>query len=98
MSDPSQTADSGAVICKRCGRPCDLSDTEFGGCIDGYHANCEPPPNADRVGPLLLAVWLIEHGYAEEKRGYGHVSGEDLAEALLAAFVITLPSNERSGA
>jgi hypothetical protein len=56
------------------------------------------PDNADSVGPLLLSLWLIEHGYAEEKRGYGHVTGEDLAEALLAAFVITLPPNDSLGA
>lgn len=34
--------------CKGCGRPCELSDTEYGGCIDGYHGNCEPTPQSPR--------------------------------------------------
>lgn len=35
-----------------------------------------------------LAAWLIENGYAEEKSGYGHVSGAELAAALTAKFEI----------
>lgn len=36
-----------------------------------------------------LAGWLIDRGYAEVERGYGHVSGEDLADALMDAGWIT---------
>ncbi len=36
-----------------------------------------------------LAQWLIDNGCAEEKRGYGHICGEDLAEKLLEHFHIT---------
>lgn len=40
------------------------------------------------VDAETLAKWLVDNGYAEAKAGYGHVSGEDLAEALLARFMI----------
>ena len=30
----------------------------------------------------------LENGYADEKRGYGHVAAEDLAEALLNQYTI----------
>lgn len=34
----------------------------------------------------VLADWLVANGLAEKERGYGHASGEDIAEKLLAAF------------
>lgn len=40
-------------------------------------------PTADE-----LAAWLLARGYAEEFSGYGHVSADDLAEALMAEFDI----------
>lgn len=40
------------------------------------------------IGAEELAAWLLENGFAEERRGYGHVSAEELAEALTDAFVI----------
>ena len=46
--------------------------------------------NADTVRLELLAEWLLVNGFAEEKRGYGHVSAEDLAEALLERYEIRL--------
>ena len=39
-----------------------------------------------------LASWLIRNGYAEPKRGYGHVSGDELAGELLAAFTVARPT------
>jgi hypothetical protein len=33
-----------------------------------------------------LIAWLLERGYAEEKSGYGHVSAEELATALVETF------------
>lgn len=33
-----------------------------------------------------LVAWLLEKGYAEETSGYGHVSAEELAAALVDAF------------
>lgn len=33
-----------------------------------------------------LAKWLIDRGYAETKAGYGHATGEEIAEALLEVF------------
>jgi hypothetical protein len=36
-----------------------------------------------------LERWLLDNGHAEEESGYGHVSGKDLAAALLARFDIT---------
>jgi hypothetical protein len=35
-----------------------------------------------------LCNWLLDNGYAEEKPGYGHVTGEELAEALLKQYTI----------
>lgn len=35
-----------------------------------------------------LANWLTENGYAEDDPGFGHVCGEELAEALLNQFEI----------
>lgn len=37
-----------------------------------------------------LADWLMDNGYAEDRRGYGHVTGDELAEALLAKYRITV--------
>jgi hypothetical protein len=39
-------------------------------------------------GPSYLAAWLISRGYAEEHSGYGHVTGEELAEVLTEVFDI----------
>ena len=33
-----------------------------------------------------LVKWLLDNGFAEEKSGYGHVSAEELAAALIDAF------------
>ena len=41
-----------------------------------------------------LRDWLLLHGFAEEKRGYGHVSATDLAVAILDTFVLTLRHND----
>lgn len=41
------------------------------------------------VGADALAAWLVYNGYAEERRGYGHIDGKTLAEALLAHFSLT---------
>jgi hypothetical protein len=30
-----------------------------------------------------LVAWLLDNGYAEEKSGYGHISAEELASALV---------------
>lgn len=37
------------------------------------------------LGPVeyALAVWLLDNGCAEERRGYGHISAADLAEKLV---------------
>lgn len=40
------------------------------------------------VLPNVLARWLVLHGYAEDTRGHGHVTGDELAEALLATYEI----------
>ncbi len=40
------------------------------------------------VDRYRLITWLLENGYAEPERGYGHVSAEELAEALLEEFHI----------
>lgn len=53
--------------------------------------------SADTVAPSLLAEWLLVNGFAEEKRGYGHVSAEDLAEALLETFEIRLSAHDDLG-
>lgn len=42
-----------------------------------------------RVSLHYLAEWLVHNGLAEAERGYGHVSGIDLAEALLARFTLS---------
>jgi hypothetical protein len=52
---------------------------------------------AESVRPELLAEWLLVNGFAEEKRGYGHVSAEDLAEALLETFEIRLSAHKDLG-
>lgn len=36
-----------------------------------------------------LASWLVRRGLADDQRGYGHASGEEVAEALLENFNIT---------
>lgn len=36
----------------------------------------------------LLADWLIANGFAEAQRGYGHATGEDIAEAMMEVFDI----------
>jgi hypothetical protein len=36
-----------------------------------------------------LIAFLLEHGAAEERRGYGHISADELAELLLEHFAIT---------
>jgi len=41
-----------------------------------------------------LADLLIEHGYAEEQRGYGHAAGEEVAEWLTTRFVIYERAND----
>lgn len=33
-----------------------------------------------------VIAWLLDNGFAEEQSGYGHVSAEELADALLARF------------
>jgi len=33
-----------------------------------------------------LVKWLLDRGFAEEKSGYGHVSADELAAALIEAF------------
>jgi hypothetical protein len=53
--------------------------------------SCE---SGQRVEPHVLAGWLVAQGYAEEARGYGHVTGEDLAEALLSRFHIADPEGD----
>ena len=40
-----------------------------------------------------LSSWLIRNGYAEEKPGYGHVSGDELADELLSHYTISDPSS-----
>ena len=40
------------------------------------------------VNPTDIADWLLGNGYAEEKPGYGHVTAEELAEALHKEFLI----------
>lgn len=45
-------------------------------------------PLVTKVGHAELSRWLLVKGYAEERRGYGHVSADDLAEHLLERFDI----------
>lgn len=33
-----------------------------------------------------LSAWLVDQGYAEPRAGFGHVTGDDLATALLGRF------------
>lgn len=33
-----------------------------------------------------VVAWLLTHGYAEEQPGYGHVSADELAEALISEW------------
>lgn len=33
-----------------------------------------------------VVAWLLHHGYAEELSGYGHVSADELAEALITEW------------
>lgn len=42
--------------------------------------------NIEEVRHDLLSEWLLMGGYAEAERGYGHVSADDLATALLNTF------------
>lgn len=35
-----------------------------------------------------LARWLVDNGCAEEQRGYGHIAGDELADRLLASFIV----------
>lgn len=50
-----------------------------------------------QVHPNVLARWLVLNGYAEDVRGYGHVTGDDLAEALLAHYDIRPRAGADSG-
>jgi hypothetical protein len=45
-------------------------------------------PEQEQESLGRLAAWLIDEGYAEEKPGYGHVTGMRLAEALLHRYEI----------
>lgn len=40
-----------------------------------------------------LVAWLLAKGYAEESSGYGHVSAQDLAEALTEKYDMLFESN-----
>lgn len=40
-----------------------------------------------------IVRWLLASGYAEEERGYGHVSADELADALLENFDIRFKEN-----
>ncbi len=42
----------------------------------------------DEIEVDELARWLIDNCLAEEKRGYGHPDGEEVAMKLLASFEI----------
>lgn len=37
----------------------------------------------------VLADWLIVNGLAEERRGYGHADGQEVAEKLLHRFAMS---------
>ena len=39
-----------------------------------------------KVPAYKLRSWLLARGYAEEDRGYGHVSAEELADAILTTW------------
>lgn len=36
-----------------------------------------------------LSSWLVDRGLAEVGHGYGHATGDDVAEAILAEFFVT---------
>lgn len=40
-----------------------------------------------------LVAWLLEKGYAEEESGFGHVSADELAEALIQRFDVLTTSD-----
>lgn len=40
-----------------------------------------------------LERWLEDKGFAESRRGYGHVTGDDLAATLLRTFTIARRDN-----
>ena len=37
-----------------------------------------------------LTIWLLERGFGEELRGYGHATAEEIAEALVDAGWVTM--------
>lgn len=39
-----------------------------------------------------LSEWLLQKGYAEESAGFGHVSADELAQALIDKFDILVTS------
>lgn len=51
-------------------------------------SDTEAQLSADYALRTHLTHWLLVNGFAEEKRGYGHVSAEDLADALINRFEI----------
>lgn len=56
---------------------------------DGLVGDPAAPTEGPRpVSENALARWLVLHGLAEDVRGYGHVTGDDLAAALVAKFDI----------
>lgn len=40
------------------------------------------------IDEQVLSRWLVDNGYAEPDSGFGHVSGDVLAAALLARFTM----------
>ena len=40
------------------------------------------------VSPGELAEWFVVNGLAEDRYGYGHATGEQIAEAILDVFDI----------
>lgn len=40
-----------------------------------------------------LTAWLLDKGFAEERSGYGHVSAEELALAILEKFDVMGSAN-----
>lgn len=83
------TAHSGGCVESDLGPFCPVCFMSQSACDNARRRHGESM--TDDIGPKLLALWLTAHGYAEVERGYGHVTGEELAEALLATFVIKLP-------
>lgn len=43
-----------------------------------------------------LTRWLLDNGYAEPRAGFGHVSAEQLADALLGNFTLTMRGDHLS--